>query len=137
MSPFCLPLARSGCRFALALGLLVLIPGSVRAQYLDGAWAYSDLTAGYGGFQGFGLPGDGAPGFGFGVPGFSDGGMAPFTSFGDNSHFGMGTSPAGVEQEVAEVSGYMGAQGPAGDNNVRNHYRPRVKAKAKPKKTTK
>ena len=36
-------LSASCVGIALALGLLGLAPGSVRAQYFDGAWAYSDL----------------------------------------------------------------------------------------------
>jgi hypothetical protein len=118
---------------ALALGLLGLAPGSVGAQYFEGAWAYSDLGSGYGGFQGAGLPGDSAPGFNFGAPGFSDGGMTPFTSFGSNPYFDMGTRPPGVEGEVAAVSGYIGNDGygyEAGSYQ-RAHYRPRTKAKAK------
>jgi hypothetical protein len=122
---------RPVCILALTLGLFALAPGSSHAQYLDGAWAYSDFGAGYGGFQGFEFPGYAAPGYGFGVPGFGDGGMTPFASFGGNPYFDMGTSLPGVETEVAEVSGYLGAQGYQGENNARVHYRPRVKAKSK------
>jgi hypothetical protein len=130
-------LVQPGCILALAIGLCALAPGSSRAQYLDGAWAYSDLGAGYGGFQGFEFPGYAAPGYGFEVPGFADVGMAPFSSFGSNPYFDMGTSVPGVEREVAEVSGYLGTQGYSGDEGPRVHYRPRVKVKAKSKKAAK
>jgi len=116
---------------ALAIGILALGPGSIRAQYLEGPWAYTDLASGFGGFQGSGLPGESAGGFDFGAPGFSDGGMTPFTSFGSNPYFGMGTSPPGVEGEVAAVSGYLGNDGYYTGGNERAHYRPRAKAKAR------
>lgn len=118
---------------ALAFGLVALAPGNLHAQYLDGVWAYSDLASGYGGFQGFEVPGYSDPGFGFGLPGFSDGNMAPFTSFGDSPYFGMGTTPPGVDSEVADVSGYLNREGYLSGDNERAQYRPRIKTKVKVK----
>jgi len=119
------------CGFALAIGLLVLAPGPLRAQYLEGPWAYTDLASGYGCFQGSGLPGDGASGYNFGAPGFSDGVMAPVASFESNPYFAMGSGPSGVETEVAEVSGYVSAGGSSTGVYQRSHYRPKVKTKVK------
>jgi hypothetical protein len=131
MRPVRSPFLRLTCNIALAFGVLALAPGALRAQYFEADWGHFNPGFGAGNFQGYEIPNFTAPGYDFGVPGFSDGGMTPFTSFGDNPHFGLGVYPPGVESDVAQASGILGINGNNTGGNSEPRYRPKVGAKAR------
>jgi len=115
------------CKAALALGVFAMTQGALLAQDFEADWGYFNPGSGPGMVQGYDMPGFTAAGYDFGLPGFSDGGIASFSAVDTNSHFGLGIYPPGAEGDVAQVSGTLGTN----PNNTQPRSRLRIKAKSR------